>query len=123
MDPTWPNDDETLASAFGEPFDAIFCANLLHIAPWAVCAALMRGAKRHLAQDGGQLLVYGPFLEDGLATADGNLAFDQSLRAQNPAWGIRRREAVEACAHDAGLRLSQRVEMPANNLLLVLAPA
>src|SRR5664279_303279 len=26
------------------PVDAIFCANLIHIAPWACCVALMRGA-------------------------------------------------------------------------------
>lgn len=122
MAPEWPSDDETLASHFAEPFDAIFCANLLHIAPWATCAAIMQGARRHLAQDGGQLLIYGPFLEDDVPTSPGNLAFDQSLRSQNPAWGIRQREAVERCAQHAGLHLRQRFAMPANNLLLVFAP-
>jgi hypothetical protein len=29
-------------------FDAIYCANMLHIAPWPTCAALMQGAARHL---------------------------------------------------------------------------
>jgi len=115
----WPSDDETLASSFNRPFDAIFCANLLHIAPWAVCAALMRGAVQHLKGDGSQLLIYGPFLENGVPTSPGNLAFDESLRTQNPAWGIRQREAVERCAQQAGLRLRHRIDMPANNLLLV----
>jgi hypothetical protein len=121
MEPQWPSDDETLEIHFAHPFDAIFCANLLHISHWATCAALMQGARRHLAPAGGQLLIYGPFLEDGVPTSPGNLAFDQSLRSQNPAWGIRQREAVEHCAQQAGLRLSQRIEMPANNLLLVFA--
>lgn len=99
-------------------FDAIYCANMLHIAPWACCAALMQGSARYLAPQG-LLLTYGPYLEDGVATAPGNQDFDQSLRAQNPAWGLRRREDVEQVAALAGLRLAQRHAMPANNLLLV----
>lgn len=99
-------------------FDAIYCANMLHIAPWATCAALMRGSARHLAP-GGVLITYGPYLEDGVPTAESNLAFDQSLRAQDPAWGIRRREDVELEAAKAGLLLAARHTMPANNLLLV----
>lgn len=114
----WPSDDETLARDFGQPFDAIFCANLLHITPWNLCESLMRGAQRHLAGDG-RLLIYGPFLEGDVPTAPSNLDFDASLRRQHPAWGIRQREAVERCALTVGLRLRQRISMPANNLLLV----
>lgn len=99
-------------------FDAVFCANMLHIAPWATCAALMRGSARHLAP-GGMLITYGPYLEDGVLTSAGNQAFDQSLREKNPDWGIRRREDVEREAARAGLRLSARHALPANNLLLV----
>jgi len=99
-------------------FDAIFCANMLHIAPWATCAALMRGSARHLAP-GGVLITYGPYLEDGVPTSAGNQAFDQSLQEQNPDWGIRRREDVEREAARAGLRLYARHALPANNLLLV----
>jgi hypothetical protein len=97
--------------------DAIYCANLLHIAPWACCAALMQGAARHLAA-GGLLVTYGPYLEDGVPTSSGNLAFDADLRARDPAWGLRRREDVEREAARAGLVLRERVAMPANNLLL-----
>jgi SAM-dependent methyltransferase len=110
MAPRWLPDDAQ--------FDLIYCANMLHIAPWATCAALMRGSARHLAP-GGLLITYGPYLEDGVPTSKGNLAFDQSLRTQNPDWGIRRREDVEQEAARAGLRLSARHAMPANNLLLV----
>lgn len=101
-------------------FDLIYCANMLHIAPWATCAALMRGSAQHLAP-GGQLITYGPYLEDAVPTSPGNLAFDQSLRERNPDWGIRRLEEVEAQAAQAGLKLLARHAMPANNLLLVWA--
>lgn len=99
-------------------YDLIYCANMLHIAPWACCAGLMRGAARHLAPDG-LLVTYGPYLEDEVSTAESNLAFDASLRARNPAWGLRRREDVQAEARTAGLVLAARHAMPANNLLLI----
>jgi len=111
---------DVLASPWLSPatqFDAIYCANMLHISPWATCAALMQGSAQHLAPDG-VLITYGPYLEDEVATAQGNLDFDLKLRAENPAWGIRRREDVEAQAHEAGLVLARRVAMPANNVLL-----
>jgi hypothetical protein len=109
----WLEDAETTSQ-----FDAIYCANMLHISPWATCAALMQGSALHLAP-GGLLITYGPYLEDDVPTSQGNRDFDLSLRAQNPAWGIRRREDVESQAARAGLHLLQRFAMPANNLLLV----
>ena len=104
--------------AFSTPFDLVYCANMLHIAPWATCAALMQGSAR-LLTPGGVLVTYGPYLEDGVAPAMSNLAIDQSLRQRNPAWGIRRLEEVAQEAQHAGLRLHSRHAMPANNLLLV----
>jgi SAM-dependent methyltransferase len=118
MAPQWPAD----AAVFGRAFDAIYCANMLHISPWATCAALMGGAARHLAPDG-VLVTYGPYLEEDVPTSPGNLAFDQSLRARNPAWGIRYLRDVQAEAQRAGLALRERHAMPANNLLLVFARA
>lgn len=111
--------DTWLGSAQPAPtFGLIYCANMLHISPWATCAGLMQGAARHLSP-GGMLVTYGPYLEEEVPTSPGNLSFDQSLRAQNPAWGIRQREAVAQAAQRAGLRLAARHAMPANNLLLV----
>ncbi|AEG93811.1 DUF938 domain-containing protein [Ramlibacter tataouinensis] len=110
MAPQWP--------PLAQRFDAIYCANLLHIAPWPTCAALMQGCARHLAPHG-VLVTYGPYLEDDVVTAPGNLAFDESLRARDPAWGIRRLEDVRREAQRAGLDLRQRHALPANNLLLV----
>lgn len=112
--PQWPQ----AAAPFGEPFDAVFCANMLHISPWSTCAALMRGCARHLAPDG-VLVTYGPYLDAAVPTAPGNFAFDRSLRERNPEWGIRPLEDVAQEAARVGLRLRGRHEMPANNLLLV----
>ena len=114
MAPQWPS----AAAPFGERFDAIYCANMLHIAPWDTCAALMQGAARHLAP-GGVLVTYGPYFEQGVPAAPSNEAFDASLRARDPAWGIRLLEDVTAQAQRAGLALRERHAMPANNLLLV----
>jgi hypothetical protein len=110
----WPSQGE----AFAQGFDAIYCANMLHISPPATCAALMAGAARHLLP-GGLLVTYGPYFEDGTPPAPGNLAFDRSLRERDASWGIRRLADVEAQARQAGLSLRARHEMPANNLLLV----
>lgn len=106
----WPGVDAAV--------DAIFCANMIHIAPGSCCVGLMRGAARHLAAHG-LLITYGPYLEDDVAISLGNAAFDADLRTRDPAWGLRRREDVAAEAGRSGLVLRERVAMPANNLLLV----
>lgn len=98
-------------------YDAIFCANLLHISAPTCTVALMRGAAHHLLP-GGQLILYGPFIVAGQPTAASNLAFDADLRARNPLWGLRERSAVQRAAQDHGLVLDTCREMPANNLLL-----
>lgn len=105
-----------------ERVDAVFCANMIHIAPWDCTAGLIRGAGRHLAPQG-VLITYGPYLEDEVTTAPSNLAFDEDLKRRNPAWGLRRLADVAAVARDHGLVLAERVAMPANNLLLVWRPA
>jgi SAM-dependent methyltransferase len=110
----WPSRGEP----FTERFDAVYCANMLHISPWATCAGLMAGAARHL-KPGGLLVTYGPYLEDDVVTAPGNLAFDENLRARNPQWGIRHLKDVVQEAARVGLTLRERHVMPANNLLLV----
>ena len=114
----WPSD----GAEFTVRFDAIYCANMLHISPWPTCAALMRGAARYLTADG-VLITYGPYLERDVSTSQGNLDFDVSLRETNPEWGIRALDAVTQQATLAGMQLSRRIQMPANNLLLVFKRA
>jgi SAM-dependent methyltransferase len=103
-------------------FDLIYCANMLHIAPWQACTALMQGCTRHLAPNG-LLVTYGPYFEQCVDASLGNVEFDQSLRAHDPAWGIRLLQDVEKEADRAGLRLRDTHRMPANNLLLVFTKA
>jgi hypothetical protein len=98
--------------------EAMLCINMVHISPWSATLGLLRGAGRLLAA-GAPLVLYGPYRRDRMPTAPSNEAFDESLRARNPEWGLRRLEGVEAEARGHGLRLERVVEMPANNLTLV----
>jgi SAM-dependent methyltransferase len=98
--------------------DAIVAINMIHIAPWSAAEGLMAGAARLLAP-GGILYLYGPYKENGRHTAPSNAAFDASLRARDPEWGVRDVGAVAELAARHGLALAERVAMPANNLSLV----
>jgi SAM-dependent methyltransferase len=99
---------------------AVFCANVIHIAPWRVAEGLFAGAARYLRRDG-RLFLYGPFKRDGKHTALSNAVFDTSLRDRDPEWGVRDIADVEKLAQGVGLALIETVEMPANNLILVFA--
>ncbi len=100
--------------------DAVFAANLAHVAPWEVVDALFIGAATVLAE-GGQLILYGPFLRDGQPVSPADAAFDESLRAQNPAWGLRDVADLHDAAAEAGLAPLDDIPMPANNAILVWA--
>lgn len=100
------------------PLDAVFCANMLHISPWATCSALMHHSAQLLVP-GGLLITYGPYFVRDEVPSPGNQSFDVDLRSRNPAWGIRWLHEVQAQAEGAGLVLDERVQMPANNLMLV----
>lgn len=101
-----------------EQADAMLCINMIHIAPWECCEALLRGAGAILEPDG-PLVLYGPYKRDGLHTAPSNEAFDRSLRAQNPAWGVRDMTDIERTGDASGLRLDRVVPMPSNNFCLI----
>lgn len=99
------------------PVDAILCINMVHISPWSATVGLMAGAVRHL-RPGGLLFLYGPWREEGKTLAPSNAAFDDDLKARNPAWGLRTVEAVKALAKEHRLEDGGRREMPVNNLSL-----
>lgn len=94
--------------------DAVFCANMIHIAPVEAMYGLLEGAGRHLAS-GGLLVLYGPFMLNGQHTAPSNAAFDASLRSRDPRWGIRDLETVKTTAQSHGLIFDRAIDMPANN--------
>ncbi len=101
--------------------NAIYCANMIHIAPWEAALGLAEGAGQ-LLQSGQSLFLYGPFLE-GESTAQSNLDFDQSLQFRNSTWGVRSLDSVKHIFADMGFNLEARIEMPAENLLLVFSKA
>jgi SAM-dependent methyltransferase len=101
-----------------ESADAVLCINMIHIAPWEAAVGLMHGAARVLPP-GGLLYLYGPYKQGGRHTAPSNEGFDASLRAQNPAWGVRDLEAVVQLAAEHGFPAPIVEQMPANNLSLL----
>jgi hypothetical protein len=109
LDPaTWPEGS----------LQAVVCINMIHISPWTATEGLMTLAGSRLAV-GGLLILYGPYREIDAPLAPSNVAFDESLKARDPAWGLRDRDAVIAVARARGLALTRRIEMPANNLMFL----
>jgi len=98
-------------------FDGIFCANMIHIAPWAAACGLAEGANHVLKRDG-RVFLYGPFLE-GKETAPSNLKFNETLLKRNPEWGVRKLSAVKHIFSEQGFNLSARLVMPKENRLLI----
>jgi|SRR6185437_2678456 SAM-dependent methyltransferase len=119
IDPAW---SWTSDGHSGAVLTAMLCINVLHIAPWRVAQNLFAGAGRYLAADS-RLFVYGPFKHSGEHTAPSNAAFDASLRAENPEWGVRDLTDLNALAQAAGLAHAEISPMPANNLVLTFARA
>ncbi|MFO7854708.1 MAG: DUF938 domain-containing protein [Paracoccaceae bacterium] len=117
LDAREPADWTAAAAAVAGPIDAVFCANVIHIAPWSVAEGLVAGAASVLAP-AGRLVLYGPFLEDGEAGI-GNRAFDRSLRERNPNWGLRDTADLARLAARHGFGPPLREAMPANNLMLI----
>jgi SAM-dependent methyltransferase len=117
-DPDWPS---TMQDGSGPAqLLAVFCANVIHIAPWRVAEGLFAGAGRYLRADG-RLFLYGPFKRAGKHTAMSNAVFDTSLREQDAEWGVRDITDIEKLAAGVGLGLVETVPMPANNMILVFA--
>ncbi len=110
--PAWPE-------AMEAGLDAIVAVNLLHISPWEATLGLLSGAGRLLAPEG-RLLIYGPFARGGDYLSQSNVQFDAALRHRDPGWGLRDVDDVAAPARAEGLALAEVIEMPANNLMLML---
>jgi Protein of unknown function (DUF938) len=98
---------------------AILCINMVHISPWDATLGLFSGAAQVLGGNGGPLIFYGPYIEQGVETAPSNLDFDASLKARDPRWGLREAEVLDALAATHGMSRATRYAMPANNIMLV----
>lgn len=98
-------------------FDAVFCANMIHISPPTTWPALLSGAARVLVP-GGFVGLYGPFFVGG-ESAPSNFAFDASLKSRDRSWGVRELDDLRAYADELPLSVEAPVQMPANNLFVV----
>ncbi len=99
--------------------DAILCINMVHISPWPSSLGLLDAAAK-LLPDSGPLILYGPWLVNGVETAPSNLEFDRSLKQRDPRWGLRKVEDFAAAAPEQCLQLVDSRGMPANNRMLLL---
>ena len=105
--PSWPVDAA----------DAVLCANMIHISPWAATLGLLDGAAAILPPRA-PLVLYGPYRREGTRTAPSNLAFDADLRRRDPAWGLRDLGAVAREASARGFGPPEVWELPANNIVV-----
>lgn len=101
--------------------DAVLCINMVHISPWASAIGLLDGAARLLAE--GPLILYGPWIVDGVDTVPSNLAFDADLKSRDPSWGLRSLTAFRGEAGKRGFLFEQCRPMPANNVMLLFRRA
>lgn len=98
--------------------DAILCINMVHISPWDATLGLFRGAAGLLGS-GAPLILYGPYIEEGIETAQSNREFDASLKQRDPRWGLRSAQALDTLAAQHNMARSARYALPANNIVLV----
>ena len=113
LDASTPNDWPQV-----EAVSAILCINMVHISPWGATEGLLIGAEAALGAHE-PLILYGPYLRNGIETASSNLAFDADLKRRNQAWGLRALEDVTALAATHQFRLDEVHELPANNIMVI----
>ncbi len=101
-----------------ERYDAVYSANTAHIMSAATVGKMFAYVGATL-EDGGLFLLYGPFRLHGEFTTSSNAAFDEALRCQHPAMGIRDLESLDALAETAQMYRKRCFAMPANNFLVV----
>ena len=114
--------DATAATWPVERADVLLNINMVHISSWEAALGLLDGAERVLPA-GGALVLYGPWIVEGVETAPSNLAFDADLKRRNPAWGLRRVGDFAREAEARTLELADQKAMPANNRMLLFLRA
>ncbi|MFO0553749.1 MAG: DUF938 domain-containing protein [Polyangiaceae bacterium] len=113
-----PADIDVTIEGWERPVAAIVCINMVHISPIQASEGLFRGAARCLAESQGPLVLYGPYRFHGVFLAESNAAFDASLRARDPRWGVRDVDELDALA-GAWFSRVETIALPANNHILV----
>lgn len=98
-------------------YDIVFCANMIHIAPWSATVGLIEGSCSILKRFG-MLVLYGPFL-DGKKSENSNLRFDEKLKSKNSCWGVREINDISNISGAYGFELFETINMPSNNKILI----
>lgn len=99
-------------------FDVILTVNTFHIMPWKECKTFIKLISARL-QEGGKVLIYGPFKYNGKCTTPSNEEFDKSLRKNDPQSGLRSFEDVLSAMFKNGFELIKDFEMPSNNRMFL----
>lgn len=99
-------------------YDAIFSANTVHIMSWEMVLDFFKGVSGVLVNNG-LFILYGPFNYNGQYTSESNANFDLWLAQQNPKSAIRNFEQLIQLAEKYDMHLTNDIEMPANNRILV----
>ena len=121
LDPILVDLTSTLDRWPSKKYDVVYCSNVLHISPWECSIGLFEGSNHLLDQNNGLLMIYGPFSMNGVITPQSNIEFDESLRQRNPLWGIRDIGQLEVLSVKNNLHLTNIVDMPANNKILLFS--
>ena len=108
----------SITNRLGALIKGIVCINMIHISPWSCTRSLFEESKKYLDQSN-FLMLYGPFFRKEKQTSESNLNFDQSLKIQNPLWGLRNLEDVNDIASENGFNLDNVIDMPSNNLSVI----
>ncbi|KYQ57676.1 UPF0585 protein C16orf13 like protein A [Trachymyrmex zeteki] len=96
----------------------IYNANMIHISPYQCTIGLFNNANQ-LLKPNGLLITYGPYAFDGQITPQSNVDFNESLKLQDPSWGLRDVTDLKKLAEENNIRLIEIVDMPANNKTII----
>ncbi|CAB3400647.1 unnamed protein product [Caenorhabditis bovis] len=101
--------------------DVVLNINMIHISSSRAVQGLFEAADNLLNDQNGLLITYGPYSIDGVISPKSNVDFDYGLRCQNADWGLRDTKHLETLATEANLHLAEKIEMPANNWMLIFS--
>lgn len=119
LDENWENKYEK------DDIQLIYISNVIHITDWQCSIGLFRGAG-NILKTGNNLVLYGPFIiNDGNHDTENesNSRFSKSLNSRNKAWGVRNLEDIIKLADKYKLKHAQKINMPANNYIMVFKKA
>ena len=98
--------------------DVCYTCNTFHIMGMDAVDSAFKGCRAAM-RGGGKLIVYGPFSIQGKYTSESNQHFDQQLRQQNPASGVRDLADLDVIAQSYGFDAYRLIEMPSNNFIVI----